>query len=216
MLDTERKLQQELDLLKRDIETAKRYVADFKKRHFNRIREQAIIYCLERAVDVAEGCVLATESKLVTTLQILDRSMIECLLWIYWVAKSEENAKQFKEASIGEVKRLIRKGLKVTHHVVIKDVKTGKDKSPEFLESPFMKDVPQRLKIEDIAKQTGLEELYTLYGLISIFVHGNAFELNANKSIEEALYAFVTSTGAYMECINKVAYSWIVHRQLMP
>lgn len=48
MLYTEQEFQVEIDGLKTEVRTAQANVADFSKRHFYGVTENALIYCLSR------------------------------------------------------------------------------------------------------------------------------------------------------------------------
>ena len=59
-----KELQIEIDGLRYEINDANKNIKDFAKRHFNGTRENALVFCLERAAETAKGCDLLVEAKL--------------------------------------------------------------------------------------------------------------------------------------------------------
>jgi hypothetical protein len=212
MSDVLEDLQIEIDGLRYELKDARKNVKDFTKRHFNGIREDALVFCLERAADIAKGCDLLVEARLPAPLYTLTRSLLESLFWICWLIESENNAQIFTEAAPGELKRIARKNL-ATGFARVKDRVSGEDKTKELLDSDWVKGIPKRLRIEDMAKASGLDKLYTqLYGPLSMEAHGNVFGLEVG-SVEEELLAAMAMANVLMECINLVVKNWVVNRK---
>ena len=46
------------------VERTKRNASDYEGRHFNGIREKALVHCLHHSADIAEGCMAAARSRL--------------------------------------------------------------------------------------------------------------------------------------------------------
>jgi hypothetical protein len=215
MSDTSEDLQIEFDGLRREITSARKNASDFARRHFNGTRENALVFCLQRAADIAKGCDLMGEARLLAPLYTLTRGLLESLIWVCWIAKSSENAQVFVDAPVNELKRIARKNL-ATGFAKVKDKITGEDKTEELLESDWPKGIPRRLRIEDLAKSAGLERIYTqLYGPLSMQAHGSVFEFELS-SPEEELLGVMALANVLMECINTVVQNWIVNRRQIP
>ncbi|GEM_PF-2534779 len=205
-------LQVEIDGLRSEITIARKNSRDFAKRHFNGPREIALVFCLGRAADTAEGCDFLAEAKLLPPLYSLTRSLLESLFWVSWIVKSDENAQVFVEAPTHELKRHVRKNLR-TGFGRVTDRVTGEDKTEELLESDWSKGISPRLRIEELARASGLERLYTqLYGPLSMQAHGIVFGLKWG-SAEEELLGVMASAYTLLECVNLVVKTWIVKRK---
>lgn len=205
-------LQVEIDGLRYEITIARKNSRDFAKRHLNGFRENALVFCLGSAAGTAEGCDLLAEAKLLTPLYTLTRSLLESLIWVCWIVKSDENAQVFVEAATNELKRIARKNL-ATGSGRVTDKVTGEDKTEELLESDWSKGISRRLRIEELAKASGLERVYKLlYGPLSMQAHGTVFGLELG-SAEEELLGVMASSNVLLECINLVVKTWIVKRK---
>jgi hypothetical protein len=108
MASTPEDLKVEIDGLRYEIRVAKKSVPDFSKRHFNSTREKALIFCLQRSIDLAEGCDLLVEANLLSSVYVLTRGLLENLIWARWISLSDENAKIFTEAPTSELKRIAK------------------------------------------------------------------------------------------------------------
>lgn len=211
MTNTSHDLQIEIDGLRHENKNAKNNVEDFKARHFNTFREDALIYILKRAIELVEGCDLLTEDKLVVPIRSLTRDLLESLFWVRWVTLSKENAQTFVDATGNEMKRLARVNLN-TGHAKVYDRATGKDVTKDFLSSEWADNILRRLKIFDIAKDGGLEKLYRqIYGFLSLYTHGITFGLEENS--DGGLVDILAVTNVVMGGINLVVRDWIVRRK---
>ena len=207
-------LQIELEGLEYEIQVAKSRLPDYSKRHFNTQRENALIYCLRRAVELSEGCVICAKVNLLAPLYVLTRGLLESLIWVCWITTSNENAQTFIETTKSELKRIARKNLETGHARVVDKI-TNEDKTRELLHSDWVKDIRPRLKIEDAAKKVGLEKLYSqMYGPLSIFAHGIMLRTNAN--VKKDTVGILALANVLMECINLVVKNWIVNRKQTP
>jgi hypothetical protein len=212
MSDSSEDLQVEIDGLRYEITNARKNASDFAKRHFSGTRENALVFCLQRAADIAKGCDLMGEARLLASLYTLTRGLLESLIWACWIVKSNENAQAFVDAPFNELKRIARKNL-ATGFARVKDKVTGEDKTEELLGSDWSKGIPSRLRIEEVAKSAALERIYTqLYGPLSMQAHGSVFEFELS-SPEEELLAVMALANVLMECINMVVKNWIVNRK---
>ncbi len=152
--------QELISAFKKCIEQGEKDIADFERRHYNRTREKAVIYCLRHAVDLAKGCLATALAELPDSLTTLSRASLETLFWARYVTMSKENAQEFTDSTIHEMKRAMRKNLNAGYAKVY-DRKTNDDKTKEFLASAFVKDIPKRISIETAAQLGGLERFYT-------------------------------------------------------
>lgn len=212
---TESELQIEIDGLKTETRIAQANMTAFSERQFNGVRENTLIFCLSRATDTAKGCLLVAESQLAVSLGILTRGLLENLLWTYWVAQSNENAQTYQHLGTNELKRIVKKNLDKGYGTVI-DKQTQQNRSQEFLQSPKMKSILRRKNIEDIAKETGLERLYTqMYGSMSMEVHGTTFGVWKEDEIGVKIFALLAAANSFMECINLIVKTWIIEQKLV-
>jgi hypothetical protein len=204
----------ELEGLEYEIRVGKSRVPDYSKRHFNTQRENALIYCLRRALELSEACIICAKGNLLLPLYVLTRGLLESLVWVCWITKSNENAQAFIETTKNELKRIARKNFETGHARAI-DKTTKEDKTQELLHSDWVKDIRPRLKIEDAAKKVGLERLYTqMYGPLSIFAHGIMLKTNANAKKDSM--GILALANVLMECINLVTMNWITERKQTP
>ncbi len=213
MSDTKPGLEDEIAFLRDEITSAKTGVRDFQKRHLNGQQEDCLIYCLKRAIDISEGCLLAADTRLPESAAVLGRGLFEILIEVNWITFSKENAKKFAEATLGELKTNVREALKRgVGRVTLKA--TGEDKSQEFLSSPVMQDIPRRLQFGQMAKDVGLGKIFEmLYGFFSMCAHGFAYGIAEELALESHLDATTAASVATMRCINLVVTAWMVKRQ---
>ena len=205
-------LAQVVAALKSHIDLAEKNSKDYAARHFNGIQEEALVYCLEHATDIARACLLVCESKLPRALVILNRALLESLIWCRYVTISRESAQAFSDAAGDELKRTARRNLAAKFARIV-DARTGEDKTAEILDSPMLSNIPRRLSLEDAARAGGLIRLYSaIYGFISIYAHGKAFGLSEDSDLDHELYMSLCSVLGALECINMIASDWIIDR----
>lgn len=214
MSDIDSDLKNEFEGLEYEIQLSKKRLSDYSKRHFNTQRESALIYCLDRAIELSEGCVLCTKSNLLVPLHLLTRGLIESLISVCWITKSNENAQHFINEAKNELKRIARNNLR-TGHAKAFDKSTREDKTQELLHSEWAKDIQPRLNMEKKAKDVGLERLYTqMYGPLSIYAHGVMMETSSN--IKKDTVSALALASALLVCINLVVKNWIIDRKQTP
>lgn len=205
--------QELISALEQHIAESEKCAADYKHRHFNRIRERAIIYCLLHGIDLAKGCLNTALEELPDSLTTLSRAMLETLVWIRYVSISEENAKEFTDSTLSEIKRIVRKNINSKNARII-DENTRKDRTSEFQNSVSMKDITKRISLESAAEQGGLEGLYTvLYGFSSMIAHGRAFNIQTPPDSDDDIYSNVCLALGLLECIEVITSDWIIHRK---
>lgn len=208
--------QELLSAFKIRIEQSERDIVDFEHRHFNGTREKVVIYCLRHAVDLAKGCVAAAQSELPDSLATLSRALLETLFWARYVTMSTENAQEFADSTVNEMKRVSRKNLNAGYAKVY-GIKMNEDKTKEILNSPLMKDVPKRVSIETAAEMGGLERVYTIvYGFISMVAHGRAFDLRTQPDNKDEIYATVSVALGSLQGVEIITADWIIHRKQTP
>ena len=203
----------EIDGIIFEIEAAKKNIQDFNKRHYNGIREKAVIFCLQRSYEIAQGVIALARTNYLAAIKLLDRGIFECFIWIRWITISIENAQYFHDIGENEIRRIMRKNLAKGHgKIVDKIIKT--DKTKEFLTSETMKDIPKRKSLEDIAKEASLEKLYTMfYGPMSVEAHGVNFGLSDFTNDDDNRFISLASINSFLECINLIAKNWIEKRK---
>jgi hypothetical protein len=180
------------------------------------VRSQALIYCLTRAIDLAEGCILVASAERAVSLNTLTRSLLENLMMTSWVALSEENATSFNEAAINELKRITRKNLR-QGYATVRDKNTGEERTQEILESPIMKGIPARQRIEDVAEAAGLKLVYNqVYGFLSMHAHGNTKALSIDVDIEQEISASLQAAIVCFNCSHLIVGNWVRQRQNIP
>jgi len=195
------------------LEVAEQDAEDYSARRLNRIQEKAVVYCLEHAIDVARGCLLAVKSKLPASLNILSRALLETLIWTRFITLSEENAQRFSDDAMHELKRSARRNLTAQYARVVDNV-SGEDKTGEILNSPLLKNIPRRLSLEDAARDGGLLRVYSaVYGFNSIYAHGKAFGLSKTADPEREFYTSACAALGALQCTNLLASDWIVRQK---
>lgn len=208
--------QELISALKTRIAQSEKYITDFKGRHYNGTRERAVIYCLRHAVDLAKGCVVTAIEELPDSVTTLSRAALETMFWARYVTISKENAREFVDSTVNEMKRNSRKSLKAGY-AKIYDIKTKEDRTREILDAPIMKEIPKRITIENAAKAGGLERVYTnIYGFISMIAHGRAFDLKLQEDYKGELYASVSAMIGALQCTEVITADWITHRKQTP
>lgn len=214
MSDMNSDLRIELDGLKYEINIANKRLSDYSNRHFNTERENALLYCLIRATELSDGCILCTNENLLGPLYLLTRGLFESLIWVCWITKSNENAQTFVATAKNELKRIAKKNL-LTGHGRVFDKFTNEDKTQELLDSDWAKGIHPRLRIESAAKDVGLDKLYTqMYGFLSLHAHGILLESKDDVQVDMA--SILAIANVFMECINLVLNNWIVRREQTP
>jgi len=205
--------QEILSAFRQRISQNEKYVIDFENRHYNSIQELTVIYCFRHAIDLAKGCLVTAGAELPDSLTILCRAMMDTLFWTKYISLSTEYAQKFADSTLDELKRIARKNIEAGY-AHITDLNSDDDKTTEALNSPSMKDIPKRIGIEDVAKQGGLESLYTrFYGFQSIIVHGRGFSLPREASNNDEFYTSISFALGMLECIEVIASDWIISRQ---
>ena len=208
--------QELISAFKKRIEQSEKYIAEFERRHYNRTREKAVIYCLRHAVDLAKGCLASALAELPDSLATLSRASLETLFWARYVTMSKENAEEFANSTINEMKRLSRNNIKAGY-LKVYDSTTNDNKTKEILDLMSKENIPDRVAIKKAAELGGLERVYTnIYGFISMVAHGRAFELRTKPDIEGEIYASISAALGALQGVEIITADWIMHRKQTP
>lgn len=216
MNNLNQELQREYQLISLRINAAKKKYIDFSSQGQDSARSKAAVYCLNRAIDIAEGVITVSKGYLLTSSMILSRGLLEILFLVCWVLQSEENAQglqvsidsQFRTA----LKEILRKG-----YGKVSDKASGNDKTGEYLKSPEMVNIPKRLKYEQIAREVGLEKIYSVaYRYLSLEAHFGTFELQDEIVPDEESLMILEMMKSSLDAIMVVCANWIVNGKSTP
>lgn len=198
------------------VEQSERYIADFERCQYNGTREKAVIYCLRHAVDLAKGCLAIAKAELPDSLTTLRRAVLETFFWARYVTMSEENAQEFADSTMNELKRITRKNL-TAGYAKIYGIKIKDDQTKEFLNSSVMKTIPKRISLEKAAELGGLKHVYTIvYGFDSMIAHGRAFDLRTESDIKSELCSSISEALGAFQGVEIITADWIIHRKQTP
>jgi len=190
----------------------------YQARAGNSIKEDALMHCLGRAKDLAEATVHAGEYGLEVSLATLQRALLETMFWTVWVHQSDENAQEYKEITTNELARLARKTINAGIAKVY-DKKSGTELTDFFLKEVVPQyPIHRRKSIMEIAKEGGLEDLYTwAYSFGSIPAHGADYGFSkwTKAHSEEKLFAGVAFCNATMNGIRSVVRRWMTGNEIM-
>jgi hypothetical protein len=195
----------------RKIETLIREAEAFLKRSFLQEKRDnrtvALRHICEESVDIAKACVHVSDNDLPIAARVLDRALFERIVFGKWVAESEENADRFTNASLEEGVRQLRKYLDRGVGKIIR-TSTGENVTEEFRNSHKFKEILRAPKFEDMAREAGMEDIYTmLYGPMSMLSHGNSFGLPRNRSGSEQ-HIVLSSITAQLAALIAVCEAW--------
>lgn len=161
-------------------------------------RVESLVHLLGGAVEFSEGIILLSGFGLVNPCWALSRGLLDRLFLAGWVVQSEERAHIYQNLPKSESKRGVRKlitgGLLVTQ-------------SPGFLESLNGK-IPPRPHIEQIAKDAGLEKVYTvLYSEGSEATHG--FDFGIERQRAEEISAIIELSAGFLVTATAITVRWV-------
>ena len=200
--------------LKSHIEWASELVDDLSDRQFNQEREEALVYCLRHALDLAQVALLSIDAKLPDSLILISRALFETLFWTRFVSLSDENAVKYKQSAFDELRRIARRNLGEGFARVV-DTTSEEDRTTEILDSELLKEIPRRLRIEEVARAGGLSRLYiNVYGFFSIYSHGVAFGLSNDNELDVHILASASTSLGCLQCINLITSDWIKWRKM--
>lgn len=206
-------IQNEITGLKVELEKARKYLPDFRKRTFNGIKENALVDCLDRATDLTEGCLKSAGAGLSASSNTLARGLLDCLFLVRWILSSDENARRFELQNRNELIREMKKSLSSS---------PGPDetRSPQkrvvqiILPSIRFQNSPKKMGVKKIAKDGGLEKVYIrYYGFLLAESRGNLFDMPSAADKKWTILASLAISRAAMACVNSIISGWIISRK---
>lgn len=199
--------------LEYQVSSTKEKFANFEKRQFNGVREKTLIFCLNRAVDIGQGCHCAAKEDLLESTYILLRSLLELFILTYWISLSQKNASLYEQAGTKELIGNVAANLKAGH-AKITSKSSGEDRTGEFLASPMMNEKNARLMPNKMAKEAGIEDIYTIfYGILSMVAHGFTYGLVKERQpgFVDALHAATS----ILRCMQVITSDMVVNRKIV-
>lgn len=157
----------ELEKLFNDVRNNYDYLVS--KREANNLQHQILLLSLSRAIKYFNAYLLLAKNGFGEPGINLLRSLFEASLWMRWIIISKENAERYYNASKGEAIRISQKlfGRGLAKIVNAPDP----DLIRKMLEDEAKKNTLP--KWEDLAKETGMMDLYALiYKMMSAMSHG--------------------------------------------
>jgi len=149
----------------------------------DKIREY-FLHRLMIAVENATGSVLLGRSGLTAPLSAVSRALFESLIVTYWASLSDGNANEAIATGYRELLRIMRNAVTGGRAQIVHKI-TGTDESATVLDHPMMKEARRPKRLEEMAKEAGLKNIYdTLYGLMSLVAHGTATELHVKAALD--------------------------------
>jgi hypothetical protein len=181
-------------------------------------------YFLQRlivACENARGSVLLGKAGLVAPLSAVSRALFESLIVTYWSSLSDENANKAIATGYRELLRIMRNSITSGRAQVVHKV-TGADESAIILNHPMMKEARRPKRLEEMAREAKMKNVYDmLYGLMSLFAHGTATELQAKSALsgdppiyENMSLARSCFKGIALICTNRIDGKQTGHPEL--
>ena len=209
MNDLDQELQKEFQLISVRLNAAKKRLVEFSRQNLDSVRSKAVVYCFKRAVDIADGVTTVSKDYLFTSSMILARGLLEILFLVCWVLQSEENAQGLQVSVNSQFKTVLKEILRKGYGKV-SDKVNGNDKTNEYLKSPEMTNIPKRLRYEQIARDVGLEKIYSVtYRYLSLEAHFGTFELQDEVVPEDETLMILEIMKSSLDAIMVVCANWI-------
>lgn len=206
-------IQDEINGLKVELEKARKYLPDFRKRTFNGIKENALVDCLDRAADLAEGSLKSAGAGLSASSNLLARGLLDCLFLARWILSSDENARRFELQSRNEYIRDLKQaissspGMDEARH-------PRKGVTQTILPSIHFRNSPKKQGIKKVAKVGGLEKVYIrYYGFLLAESRGSFFDIHSASDKKWTILASLAISRAAMACVNSIISGWIISRK---
>ena len=121
-----------------------------------------LVVRLKIAAENATGCAILADADCYTSLATVLRSILEGLFVTYWASLNEENGQKILGSLKNEGARLLRNMLQ-SRRGVIRRKSTGDDVTGEFLKSDFIAEATRPNRINKMAEEAGLGELYFIF-----------------------------------------------------
>jgi len=206
-------VQAESNGLKAELEKARKSLPDFHKRTFNGIKENALIDCLERSVELAESCLKAASATQSACANLLARGLLDSLFLARWILSSDENARRFELHSRNQI-------LQDLKHALLSGPGDHpaqgpqKGMAPALLPLLYYRKNPKKIGAKKIAKDGGLEQVYMgYYGFLLAEFHGGLFDPHSAEDKKWTLLASLAISRAAMAAINSTIAGWITSRK---
>jgi hypothetical protein len=176
------------------------------------LRDEIARQHLRRAAELVRGAAALGAVQNAACLGILGRCMLEQLITALWAVRSRENAQTHLLAATTEVTKALKINLQAGK-AKIKNSYTGEDATVEFLGTEQMKNIPQRKSIEELAREAGISDLYTVfYRFMSLDTHGHNGALMGDTDANVLCEMHLQGIGAISRAIGQACVWWLLHR----
>lgn len=176
------------------------------------LRDEIAHQNLRRAAELVRGAAALGADQNAACLGILGRCLLEQLITVLWAVRSHENAQTHQSAAKTELTKALRINLQAGK-AKIKNKYTGEDATAEFLESEQMKNIPRRKSVEELAKDAGISDLYTVfYRFMSLDTHGHHGTLKDDSEAIAQCEMHLQGIGAISRAIGQGCVWWLLHR----
>lgn len=175
-------------------------------------RDDEVRKILGRCAELARGASALGKQRNSLALGVLSRTIVENLILLLWVEVSEDNARHQSKAALTELTRIARINLE-RGTLKVHNNKTGADATGDFLRSDRFKGLQKSKKIEDLAKEAGVEHLYdVVYRFQSMSTHGHEIG-NDDHTAEAIVMIDLQAVGAMCMAIGHAGLRWLMHRE---
>jgi len=149
--------------------------------------ERVLLHFLYRTGQIAQACFLTGSEGLGTPLYVLMRVICEDLFLSLWIANTPGNAEGYKTQALSELTRMVAVNLE-KGFAALTQVSTGEDRTAALTPEIRQRFIQPRTKIDQIAKQVGLEKVYDfVYRVASLEVHSKSFTTDRPMIDDEGL-----------------------------
>jgi len=206
-------IQDEINGLKVELEKARKSLPDFRKRTFNGIKENALVDCLDRAADLAEGSLKTAGTGLSASSNLLARGLLDCLFLARWILSSDENARRFELQSRNVLIRDLKQVI-VSAPGPEEALPSRKGTTQTILPSIHFRNSPKKHGIKKVAKDGGLEKVYSrYYSFLLAESRGSLLDIHSAADKKWTILASLAISRAAMACVNTIISGWIISRK---
>jgi Family of unknown function (DUF5677) len=177
-------------------------------------QERVLLDFLDRARQIAHACFLSASEGLGTPLYVLLRVICEDLFISLWVANDAENARAYEAQVLSDATRMMAVNLD-KGFAALKTISTGEDKTAALLPEIKQRFKQPRTRIEQIAKEVGLEKIYDfIYRIACLEVHGKSFIGDRPMVDEKGLQAALPAITSFVKAVMLITDNCVVsHRK---
>lgn len=176
-------------------------------------RDGAVYQVLERCAELVRGAGSLGRDKNAVTLGIVARAILENLILLLWVEISDANAREFSEAGLAELARVVRINLE-SGKAKIRNRHTGQDATAEFLASERFNNLPKRKSVASRAEEAGVADLYNIfYRSLSMETHGHEVDKANGEDANVLAIMHMQGVGALSKAIGHAGVRWLLHRE---